>query len=54
VISYTGLVRDGKMETLWFVAADATIKAEEGKRGEVQKTNWWRAMSTSADPFERV
>src|SRR3954468_7234929 len=54
VVSYTGLLRDGKMETLWFVAADAAVKAEVGKPGEIQKTNWWRAMSTSADTFERV
>jgi hypothetical protein len=54
VVSFTGLLRDGKMETLWFVAADAAVKAEVGKPGEIQKTNWWRAMSTSADTFERV
>src|SRR3954467_7876434 len=26
-VSYTGLLRDGKMETMWFVAADSVIKA---------------------------
>jgi hypothetical protein len=54
VVSYTGLMRDGKLETLWYIAADAAIKAEEGKPGKVEKQNWWRAMSTSADTFERV
>src|SRR4051812_2579756 len=52
VVSYTGLLRDGKMETLWYVVADAAIKAEEGKPGRIEKLNWWRSMSTSADTFE--
>ncbi|WP_375775935.1 avidin/streptavidin family protein [Bradyrhizobium sp. ma5] len=54
VVSYTGLFREGKMETLWFVAADAAVKAEVGKPGETRKNNWWRAMTTGADTFERV
>jgi len=54
VVSYTGLLRDGKMETLWFVCVDAAIRAEVGKSGKIEKTNWWRAMSISADTFERV
>jgi Avidin family len=54
-VSYTGLVRDGKMETMWFVVADATIKApEEGAPGRIEKLNWWRSIITSADTFERV
>ncbi|MDB5577507.1 MAG: hypothetical protein JWR80_2683 [Bradyrhizobium sp.] len=47
VVSHTGLLRNRKMQTLWFVAADAAIKAEVGKPGEIQKTNWWRIMSTT-------
>src|SRR5437763_751575 len=54
VVSYTGLLRAGKMETLWFVAADAAIKAKVGEPAEIQKLNWWRAMSTSADTFEKA
>jgi hypothetical protein len=54
-VSYTGLVRDGKMETMWFVVADASIKApEEGAPGRIEKLNWWRSITTSADTFERV
>jgi hypothetical protein len=54
-VSYTGLVRDGKMETMWFVVADATIKApEEGAPGRIEKLNWWRSITTNADTFERV
>ena len=54
-VSYTGLARDGKMETMWFVVADAAIKAgEEGAPGRIEKLNWWRSIITSADTFERV
>lgn len=54
-VSYTGLVRDGKMETMWFVVADTAIKApEEGAPGRIEKLNWWRSIITSADTFERV
>ena len=54
-VSYTGLARDGKMETMWFVVADAAIKAsKEGAPGRIEKLNWWRSIITSADTFERV
>jgi hypothetical protein len=54
-VSYTGLVRDGKMETMWFVVADSAIKATaEGAPGKREKLNWWRSISTSADTFERI
>jgi hypothetical protein len=53
-VSYTGLLRDGKMEALWFVAADAAIKAGVGEPGRVEKLNCWRSMTTSADAFERI
>jgi hypothetical protein len=54
-VSYTGLLRDGKMETMWFVVADSAIKAAaEGAPGQREKLNWWRSISTSADTFERV
>ena len=54
-VCYTGLLRDGKMETLWFVVADAAIKAPEvGAPARIEKLNWWRAMTTSADTFVRI
>jgi hypothetical protein len=54
-VSYTGLLRDGKMETVWFVVADSAIKApSEGAPGKREKLNWWRSISTNADTFERV
>jgi len=54
-VSYTGLLRDGKMETMWFVVADSAIKSpREGAPGKREKLNWWRSISTSADTFERI
>lgn len=55
VVSYTGLLRDGRMETLWFVATDRALgAAREGAPAESSQTNWWRAMTINADTFERV
>jgi hypothetical protein len=42
------------METLWLVAADAAIEAGVGEPGRVEKLNFWRSMTTSADTFERI
>jgi len=55
VVSYTGLLRDGRMETLWYVATDAALTArKEGEPASIRKLNWWRAVSTNADTFDRV
>jgi hypothetical protein len=54
-VSYTGLLRDGKMETVWLVVADSAIKAAaEGMPGKIEKLTWWRSINTNADTFERV
>jgi hypothetical protein len=43
------------METMWFVVADSAIRAAaEGVPGKIEKLNWWRSISTSADTFERL
>jgi hypothetical protein len=54
IVSYTGLFRNGKMETLWLLVADAALKASgEGEPAKIEKLKWWRSISTSADTFER-
>lgn len=54
-VSYTGLLRDGRLETLWFVVSDANIAARaEGEIAAAHRLPWWRAMSISSDTFERV
>jgi hypothetical protein len=41
---YTGLLRDGRMVTLWYVAADAALTArKEVEPATIRKLNWWRA-----------
>jgi hypothetical protein len=52
IVSYSGLLRDGRLETLWYVVADSV--PVEGAAGILQKINWWRAVMTGADTFERV
>lgn len=55
VVTYTGLLRGGKLETLWYVVADAALAASaEGEPARARKLNWWRSVTTSADTFERV
>jgi hypothetical protein len=55
LVSYTGLLRDGKMETLWYVVADSALGASsEGVPAVRTRLPWWRAISTNADTFERV
>ena len=54
-VSYTGLLRDGRMEPLWYVATDSALTArKEGEPATIQRLNWWRAISTNADTFDRV
>jgi Avidin family len=54
-VSYTGLLRDGKMETMWFVVADSVVSVTaEGAAGRREKLSWWRSISTNADTFERL
>ena len=55
VVSYAGLLRDGKMETAWFVVSDkALVAAGEGEPATLKPLNWWRAVTTSIDTFERM
>jgi hypothetical protein len=55
LVSYTGLRRNGRMETLWYVVADAAFSVTKaGAPGELKKLSWWRAITTNADTFVRV
>lgn len=54
-VSYTGILRDGRLETLWHTVADQTLTAAgEGAPAEIRKVSAWRAFGTSLDTFERV
>ena len=55
VVSYAGLLRDGKMETAWFVVSDTALSAaKEGEPARLKRLNWWRSVTTNVDTFERV
>lgn len=55
VVSYTGLLREGKMETAWFVVSDQSLSADKpGEPAKLKNTNWWRAVSMNVDTFEKV
>ena len=54
-VSYAGLLRDGKLETMWHTVAGATLTADrEGAPAERKQVGTWRAFGTSLDTFERV
>ena len=53
-VSYTGILRDGKLETLWHTVSGQTLTAESpGEPARVTKIGAWRAFGTSLDTFER-
>jgi hypothetical protein len=47
ICTFTGLLRDGKMQTVWHVVSD-------GSPGAGDKQAWPHAVMTNADTFERV
>lgn len=55
VVSYTGALSEGRMETLWHLAASERLTADaEGVPARKEPLPWWRAITTSADTFERT
>jgi avidin family protein len=54
-VSYAGILRAGKIETLWHTVAGATLTAErEGAPAKRKEVGVWRAFGTSLDTFERI
>lgn len=51
IVTYTGILRYGRMETLWHVAVND--KPVPGSAGETRQTGIWEAFVTGADTFER-
>jgi death on curing protein len=40
---------------LWFVAADQSLSSSgPGQPAQLKKQNWWRAVTTNMDTFERI
>jgi hypothetical protein len=54
-VSYTGILRDGKLETMWHTVAGTTLTAErEGAPAKRKQVGAWRAFGTSLDTFIRL
>lgn len=55
VVSYTGILRNGRLETLWHMVSGERITAKaEGEPGEKKQVESWEAFVTSLDTFERA
>jgi hypothetical protein len=53
--SFTGLLREGRMETLWHVISDSAVKSPQpGQPPELMRLPWAHAALTNADTFERT
>ena len=55
VASFTGLMRNGSLKTVWHVIADRAVKSPEpGTEPELMRLPWAHAVQTNADTFERI
>ncbi|WP_145667618.1 hypothetical protein [Chitinophaga polysaccharea] len=50
IASWTGVLRDGRMETMWHVIANKKLDAD----GTKKPAGLWEAFVTGSDIFERV
>jgi hypothetical protein len=54
ICSFTGLLRDGRMETVWQVVSDTAVKSPEpGREPALIKLPWAHAVLTNSDTFNR-
>lgn len=55
IASWTGILREGKIETLWHVVANEKLVAgEEGAPAKKTPAGIWEAFVTGSDIFQRV
>jgi Avidin family len=55
ICTFTGLLRDGRLETVWHVVSDSAVKPPRpGAPAEVVKLPWPHAVLTNADTFTRT
>jgi len=50
ICSFTGMLRDNKLQTVWHVVTSAKIDPS----GRVETLGWAHSVQTNADTFERV
>lgn len=55
IVAWTGLLRDGRIETLFHSVASEKLVAEaEGSPARTKSLGAWEAISTGGDVFERI
>lgn len=55
VVTYAGMLYEGKMETVWHVVTNEIITAKnEGEKAVKKSLSWWQSVKVNADTFERV
>ncbi len=55
IASFTGLLREGRLETVWHVVADSAVKPPRpGEPAQRMTLPWPHAVTTNADTFQRV
>jgi hypothetical protein len=55
IASFTGLLREERLETLWHVISDSAVKPPApGRPPALMKLPWAHAALTNADTFERI
>jgi hypothetical protein len=55
ICSFTGLLREGRMETVWHVVSDSAVKSPQpGQPPALIKLPWAHAVLTNSDTFQRT
>lgn len=55
ICTFTGLLRDGKLQTVFHLVADSALRpGTGGEPSKIEKLVWAHAVVTNADTFERV
>ncbi|KAA1183873.1 avidin family protein [Rhizobium tropici] len=49
ICSFTGMLREGKLQTVWHVVTSAKV----GNSGQAEKLGWAHSVQTNVDTFER-
>ena len=49
IAAFTGLLRDGKLQTVWYVVTDGVKLGDR-----IEKRSWPHAVTTNADTFVRI
>lgn len=50
ICSFTGMLRENKLQTVWYVVTSA----KAGHSDQIEKLGWAHSVQTNADTFERV